>query len=438
MGLWAGLQSTAAILLLGLRADALEYSVLVGFASNAPLELWRLNPNTGGLVQLSQYPAAGNGTAWVDASPDQRFVYTSASQWRQGSGASWLGTTVEPATGLISALSFLGFAGLPPPNNIVSLAYVANTSTVQAVSYGNNSASAFSVDASSGQLAVTVGSMPLCEKAHQVVMLPADGASGLPAGSLIALVPCLGSDEIVVSVTGAVCPGPAGQMCVRSRAPSRAGSGPRHLALHPVAARAYVINELDSSVATWEWDASTLTLSAPTYMSSLPASAPFPGDRSVWAGAEIAVNAGGTVLYVSNRSLKRGVIPGAECSIAAFRLHPFTGVILGPIGWYGASGAVHFPRHFSLSPDGIFLLVANQRGASLSVFSVLSDGSLAYQANYPTGEQPAFVRALPNPLAASPSPPPTSGAGAVARRSTWELAVATAVAGMVASALAFR
>jgi 6-phosphogluconolactonase len=268
-----------------------------------------------------------------------------------------------------------------------------------------------------GSLVPASSSIPQGPNAHQVVVAPRTGGFAL-------LVPCLGSDTIAVNIVGGegnpACPLP-GSICPASTAQSRPGSGPRHVVFHPsLPSVVYAINEKDSSIATWTFDPTTPALLNPTYVSALP-----PGvqpNASLWAAGEIAVSADGRTLYASNRALSSAA---GTSSIAAFRLAP-NGAIAEPIGWYDGGGDVRFPRHFSLTPDGQWMLVANQQGKSMTVFAVGADGSLSKVATTPTGgNNPAFVFALPGLV---PNPNPASGEKTRSRLAVTTLAAAMAAA----------
>jgi 6-phosphogluconolactonase len=129
------------------------------------------------------------------------------------------------------------------------------------------------------------------------------------------------------------------------------GAGPRHLAFHPTRPLVYVINELDSTLVTFAWDARRGTLRELQTVSTLPADyrgASFP--------AEVRVDAAGRFLYGSNRG---------HDSIAVFRIEESTG-LLSAIAYESTLGA--HPRHFTLHPSGQWLLVANQDSDSIIVF----------------------------------------------------------------------
>ena len=115
----------------------------------------------------------------------------------------------------------------------------------------------------------------------------------------------LGIDRVVVyridEARGTLTPHEAGSIAA---AP---GAGPRHLAFTPAGDAVFVINELDSTIASYAWDPARGTLEARgKAVSTLPAD--FAGENLT---AEIAVHPGGAFLYGSNRG---------HDSIAIFRI----------------------------------------------------------------------------------------------------------------------
>src|SRR6185295_2839884 len=73
---------------------------------------------------------------------------------------------------------------------------------------------------------------------------------------------------------------------------ARAGAAPRHVDFHPRQPYAYVINELDSTVTTYQFDPEKRSLKAVQVMTTLPSS--YTGNNT---GAEITVAPSGRFLY---------------------------------------------------------------------------------------------------------------------------------------------
>jgi 6-phosphogluconolactonase len=143
-------------------------------------------------------------------------------------------------------------------------------------------------------------------------------------------------------------------------AEAREGAGPRHIAFHPSNRFAYIINELDSTVAACRYDAGTGALVTFQILSSLP-------DSFVMnsRAAEITVPATGRFVYASNRS---------HDSIAVFAVDGSTGRLTNA-GWHLTGGRT--PRFFALDPAEDTLFVANEDSDTIVGFRVnASTGSL--------------------------------------------------------------
>ncbi len=137
---------------------------------------------------------------------------------------------------------------------------------------------------------------------------------------------------------------------------SRYGAGPRHLSFHPSRPFAYLINELDSTVTTYQWDANRDTggtLTPVHIITTTPVT--FVGDNT---GAEIAVAPSGKFVYVSNRG---------HNSIATFAVDAKDGT-LAHVGWESTQGRK--PRFFALDPAGENLYVANEDSDTIVAFKL--------------------------------------------------------------------
>ncbi|HEX6047416.1 MAG TPA: lactonase family protein [Pyrinomonadaceae bacterium] len=133
----------------------------------------------------------------------------------------------------------------------------------------------------------------------------------------------------------------------------KAGAGPRHLALHPNGRHLYVINELDSTLTTLNYNPTAGTLTIVDTVSTLPA-----GFADVSYCADVHVSPSGKFLYGSNRG---------HNSIVVFALDPRTGK---PTLVEHVSTEGKWPRNFVIDPAGKFLLVANQHTDNVVVFKI--------------------------------------------------------------------
>jgi 6-phosphogluconolactonase len=140
---------------------------------------------------------------------------------------------------------------------------------------------------------------------------------------------------------------------------ARPGAGPRHFAFHPDGRRAYVINELDSTLTALAYDPATGSLESTGTVSTLPEG--YAGDNSC---ADVHVHPSGRFVYGSNRG---------HDSIAVFAINDGA---LTSVQHQSTLGRV--PRNFAIAPSGRFLIAANQDTDSLVTFSVDSaTGQLA-------------------------------------------------------------
>lgn len=150
------------------------------------------------------------------------------------------------------------------------------------------------------------------------------------------------------------------------------GAGPRHLVFSPNGQFLYVINELQSTVAAYSYDAATGTLHELQTVPMLRKG--FSGSNTA---AEIEMHPSGRFLFASNRG---------EDSIAVFAIDSHTGT-LTQVETEPTGGKT--PRNFTIDPTGSWLLAANQDSDEIVVFRV--DGNTGHLK--PTGD----VLRVPSP-----------------------------------------
>jgi 6-phosphogluconolactonase len=133
----------------------------------------------------------------------------------------------------------------------------------------------------------------------------------------------------------------------------RPGAGPRHIALHPGGRFAYVINELNSTVAALACDRRTGGFRELQIVPTLP-----DGFCGASTCADIQISPSGRFVYVSNRG---------HDSIAIFRADQRTGH-LSHVEHASTDGKT--PRSFCIDPTGRFLIAANQDSDTLVTFRI--------------------------------------------------------------------
>lgn len=167
-------------------------------------------------------------------------------------------------------------------------------------------------------------------KPHQVVF---------DRGGRFLLVPDKGLDKVFVLSLDPV----KGRLAIVCEASDREGSGPRHAVFSPCNQFVYAVNELDSTVSGWRFDAATGALDPLQRLSALP-DAFFGFSRA----AAIVISPDGRSLYATNRG---------HDSIAHFAIAPDD----GRLEFKGASSSLgETPRFCCLGPDRSALIWANE------------------------------------------------------------------------------
>lgn len=131
------------------------------------------------------------------------------------------------------------------------------------------------------------------------------------------------------------------------------GAGPRHFTFSPNGKFAYVINELNSTITSYSYNAENGSLTEIETVDTLPSD--FDGQNTT---ADIHITPDGRFLYGSNRG---------HDSLAIFKIDEQTGQ-LELIGHQSVVGKT--PRNFAIDPTGAFLLVANQNSDNIVVFKI--------------------------------------------------------------------
>jgi 6-phosphogluconolactonase len=139
---------------------------------------------------------------------------------------------------------------------------------------------------------------------------------------------------------------------------TKPGAGPRHFCFLPQRRFAYLIDELDSTITAFGYDADAGAFSQIQTISTLP-----DGYQDDNTCADIHPSPDGRFIYGSNRG---------HDSIAVFAVDQESGRL--SLLQHQSSGG-KTPRNFGLSPDGFYLLAANQD----------SDSVVAYRRDAETG-----------------------------------------------------
>lgn len=133
---------------------------------------------------------------------------------------------------------------------------------------------------------------------------------------------------------------------------ARSGAGPRHLTFHSDGRRAFLINELDSTLTALSYDPDSGSMESVGTVSTLPPD--FTGDNTC---ADVHVSSSGRFVYGSNRG---------HDSIAVFTIEDDGRLTL--VQHQSTLGRT--PRNFAIAPGGDFLIAANQDSSSLVTFAI--------------------------------------------------------------------
>ena len=345
------------------------YLMYVGTSTVAPstskgIYAYRFEPGTGKLTPLG-LAAETVSPGFLAVHPNHRFLYAS----NESGGGTVSAFAIDAKTGKLIFLNKVSSRGAGPAH----VAMDKSGRWLAVAYYGNGGVAVFPVEAD-GKLGEATG----YDQQTGSSVNPdrqsgphAHGSAFSPDNRFLAVAD-LGIDRVVVyrfdaaKGTIAVTDPPYGKV--------PPGAGSRHLAFHPNGKVLYAVDEIGALVTAFHFDPASGALADLQNVSTLPAD--YTGRKSA---AEIAVNRAGTVLYVSNRG---------HNSIAVFDIDPakFKLKLRETVSTQGEK-----PRHFTLGPDGKYLLAANEDSSSVVEFRVESGtGHLA-----PTGET---VTDAPHPM----------------------------------------
>jgi 6-phosphogluconolactonase len=334
-GLGRAQSSSPAIALVGCYTTAERH------ARGDGIHVYRVHPETGEWTHLQRLAELVNPSFLV-LSRDQKFLYSA-----HGDETYVTSFQVDRAAGQIQVLNRVESGG----RNGVHLAIAPAGRFLVVANYATGSVSVLPVraDGSVGEVAevVALSGQPGPHRVEQTSSHPHQIVFD-PSGKFVA-VPDKGLDRVFVfafdAASGKLTPTAQGS------AVARAGSAPRHLAFHPRLPILWVLNELGSSVTTYQWDAERGHLQAVQILPTVPED--YTGENS---GAEIALS--GRIVYCSNRG---------HNSIAAFAIDGRTG-LLKPAGWTSTRGRT--PRFFTFEPSGRVLYAANEQSDTIVGFRV--------------------------------------------------------------------
>ena len=284
--------------------------------------------------------------SFLTLAPDQRFLYCVHG------GNDFSAVSAFARDGETGRLTFLNRQECGGPNP-VALVIEPTNRFVAVANYFNGTVGLLPIEADGTlgtlrDLATQTGP-PGPHPTEQISPHPHDAVLD-PAGRYL-VIPDKGLDKVFIyrldAERGTLVPADPPSVTARP------GAAPRHAAFHPRLPYAYIINEIDSTITTYAYDAAHGALDERQILSTLP-----PDFTGTSTTAEIAVAPSGRFLYGSNRG---------HDSIAVFAIDTATGT-LTPLAWESTQGAM--PRFFALDPSGNFLYAANQGSDTIVTFRV--------------------------------------------------------------------
>jgi 6-phosphogluconolactonase len=316
------------------------------------ITVYRMEPGSGALTHVQTVGGIDN-PSFLALDPGQRFLYAVSEVQDPGgrTGGAVSAFAVDPATGQLSFLNRQPSHGAGPCHVSVhqsgKYAFVAN--------YGSGHVAALPIgdDGRLGEATAVVehagtGPIPRRQAGPHAHFISPD-----PTGALV-LANDLGTDRVMVyrldRAAGALVPNEL------PFAQERSGAGPRHLAFHPNGRFVFVLNEIDSTLSAFAYDAERGALRIVQTASTLPED--FSGSNST---AQVVMHPSGRFIYGSNRG---------HDSIVIFGVDGETGRMTY-VGHEPTQGKT--PRNFNLDPSGTLLLAANQNTHTIVAFRIDQD-----------------------------------------------------------------
>ena len=151
----------------------------------------------------------------------------------------------------------------------------------------------------------------------------------------------------------------AGNLKEIARTDLAAGAGGRHLEFHPSQKRVYVLNELNQTIEVFSYNDPATPFERVQTITTLDK----PIEKGNIGTSAIHIHPSGKFLYAANR----GIQGNEEQSIAMYTIDSESG-LLTFLGVAPTKGLV--PRDFAISPDGQYLLAANQNSDNIITFRI--------------------------------------------------------------------
>lgn len=334
------------------HADVPTYLVFVGTytgAGSQGIYSFRFDATTGQATPLGLAAETVHPT-FLDLHPGGRFLYAvgETGSFEGKPAGSVSAFEIDRDTGRLTRLNAASTVGTGPCHLVVD----RTGRNVLVANYGGGSVAVLPIDASGrvGEATAFVQHQGSSVNPRRQQGPHAHGVTLSPDQRFV-FVPDLGLDRILAyrfdAARGSLTPAEI------PYAATQPGAGPRHFVFHPNGKSAFVINELDSTITTYTYDATRGSLSRLGTVSTLPR-----GFTGASTTAEIEIHPSGKFLYGSNRG---------HDSLALFSVTPATGR-LARVEITSTGGKT--PRNFAIDPTGRWLWAANQDSNRIGIFAI--------------------------------------------------------------------
>jgi 6-phosphogluconolactonase len=335
--------------------------------------LFRFNAAKGALEPLAVKEGVRN-SSYLAFDPARKFLYC-VNEFKEYEGKASGAVSafrINPETGALTYLNTKASHGTDPCHLIVD----KTSKNVLVANFASGSVAVLPIDAEGALKEAS------CVIQHEGTSVDPTRQAGphahaveLSADNRYAFVPELGGDKVMIYALDAA----KGKLTPNTNQPFvhvAPGAGPRQLVMHPNGKFAYLINELNSTMTAYGYDAGAGTLTELQTLPTLPAD--FKGHSTC---AEVQIHPSGKFLYGSNRG---------HDSLAIYAIDPAKGT-LTLVGHESTRGKI--PRNFEVHPSGEFLAAANQDSNNVVMFRIdTKTGKLTPTGNVVEAGTPICVR----------------------------------------------
>ena len=338
-------------------AHAATY-VYVSNADSQEISVLQLDRTNGALTAIETLNVGGTVMPMA-VSPDRKVLYAAlrSQPFRVASFA------IDPASG---KLKKLGEAALA--DSMANIDVDRSGKWLFAASYGGNKITVNSID-KDGVVGAVQQLIPTKPNAHAI---------HVDAANRYVFATSLGGDNLSAWRFDAA----TGTLSAHEPAlvGSTAKSGPRHFAWDKAQRHAYLLCELDASLAVFDYDAARGTMREVQRTTALP-----PGFAGKPWAADLHLSPDGRHLYASERTTS---------TIAVYEVDTAS----GQLKTLASVPTEKTPRGFAIDPSGRYLISSGQESHAIAVYAIdAPSGALTPLQRYAVGKNPNWIEIVELP-----------------------------------------